>query len=129
MSLERLPGMRVKRRSLQSTVMASLYVDWGVNQGRISHTQSWGHSLLWPNDNPINARIRLANNWPRGRQSDLRLAMLGSDRRRVRWLWKSYSHEPDLPPVTSSSCKVTVCRGFTAGSGSCRITWNMKKKK
>lgn len=46
MSLERLLGIFVKRRSLQSTVVASLYVDCGVNHGLISHTQSWGHSLL-----------------------------------------------------------------------------------
>ena len=50
MSLERLLGIRVSRRSLQSTVVASRYVDCGVNQGLISHTQSCGHSLLCRED-------------------------------------------------------------------------------
>ena len=63
MSLERLLGIFVNRRSLQSTVVASLYVDCGVNHGLISHTQSCGHSLLCMEDSVKEVSSNSSTNW------------------------------------------------------------------
>lgn len=63
MSLERLLGIFVNRRSLQSTVVASLYVDCGVNQGLISQTQSCGHSLLCMEDSVNEFINNSSTNW------------------------------------------------------------------
>lgn len=77
MSLERLLGIFVKRRSLQSTVVASLYVDCGVNHGLISHTQSWGHSLLCTEDS-VNEFVSNSSTTWQTVKTNLILAMLVS---------------------------------------------------
>lgn len=77
MSLERLLGIFVSRRSLQSTVVASLYVDCGVNQGLISQTQSCGHSLLCMEDSVNEFINNSSTNWHTVKTT-LTFAMLAS---------------------------------------------------